>query len=120
MGDERGRKRGRSFIGTLDTQAKTARPTSVGPHHVTRDQEDPGNPGITPEKDYAAEIARNNDAAAQRPGPGVVTPAPTAETAEQGGLTQDAAEKAGGRDAPPLRGSAGSDRSRGERDRSAS
>jgi hypothetical protein len=104
MGDEHGRKRGRSFIGTLDTQAKTARPTSVGPHHVTRDQEDPANPGVKPEKGYAAEIARNNEAASKQPGPGAVTPAPKAETADESGATEAMRRKAGGpRGAPPLR-----------------
>jgi hypothetical protein len=76
MGDERGRKGGRSFIGSVDTQAKTARPTSVGPHHVTRDQEDPANPGVKPEKGYGAEIARNNEARSRGPGAGPVAPTP--------------------------------------------
>jgi hypothetical protein len=111
MGDERGRKGGRSFVGTVDTQAKTARPTSVGPHHVTRDQEDPGNRGVTPEKGYAAEIARNNEAASKEPGPGVVTPAPKAETADESGATEKHAQGSGKRDSPPLRGGAGNERS---------
>jgi hypothetical protein len=104
MGDERGRKRGRSFIGTVDTQAKTARPTSVGPHHVTRDQEDPANPGVTPEKGYADEIARNNEAASRQPGPGVVTPSPKAETSDESGATEEMAKRVSARDAPRLRG----------------
>jgi hypothetical protein len=106
MGKERGGRRGRSFIGSVDTQAKTARPTSVGPHHATRDQEDPANPGVKPEKGYAAEIARNNDAASKQPGPGVVTPAPKAETTDESGATDEMAQRAGARDAPPLRGEA--------------
>ncbi|UFN49021.1 hypothetical protein LPC08_24000 [Roseomonas sp. OT10] len=31
---------------------KSARPTSVGPHDVKADQEDPSNPGLDPGKDY--------------------------------------------------------------------
>lgn len=48
---------------TLDTQSRTARPTSVGPHHPHADQEDPANPGIRPEEGYAQEIATVNEAA---------------------------------------------------------
>ena len=36
---------GASFTGAYDTETKTARPKSVGPHHVTRDQEDPADRG---------------------------------------------------------------------------
>lgn len=88
------------------TRAKTARPESVGPHHVTRDQENPADPGIDPQRDYAAEIAELNRArSAQASGP--VTPSPKAETADESGATEemrDAATKP--RDAPPLRGMA--------------
>lgn len=59
MADEKGR----SFTGKYDTQTKTARPTSVGPHHATDKQEDPGNPGIKPEEGYRAEIAGLNEMA---------------------------------------------------------
>lgn len=52
---------GSSFTGKYDTETKTARPTSVGPHHARREQEDPGNPGIKPEQGYASEIAQLND-----------------------------------------------------------
>jgi hypothetical protein len=105
MGEERGRKGGRSFIGSVDTQAKTARPTSVGPHHVTRDQEDPANPGVKPEKGYGAEIARNNEAASKQPGPGTVTPSPKSETVDESGGTEQMRDEAG-RSAPPLSGTA--------------
>jgi hypothetical protein len=44
-------------------RTKTARPTSVGPHDVTRDQEDPANKGIDPQSGYANEIAEGNRAA---------------------------------------------------------
>ncbi|MGG5820589.1 hypothetical protein [Falsiroseomonas sp. HW251] len=78
MAEERGRKGGTSFPNKPDTQTRTARPTSVGPHHVTREQEDPANPGITPEKGYASEIAANNEATSRGPGSGPVAPTPKA------------------------------------------
>jgi hypothetical protein len=100
-------KRGKSFIGTMDTQTKTARPTSVGPHHATRDQEDPANPGIKPEEGYGSEIARNDDAASRQPGQGPVTPSPKSETVDESGATEEMRRKAGAkRDAPPLSGAA--------------
>ena len=74
--DESGRKGGSSFTGKQDTEAKTARPTSVGPHHARDRQEDPGNPGIRPEEGYGAEIARNDSAAAEGPDKGPVAPSP--------------------------------------------
>ena len=106
-GDEKGRKGGRSFTGKYDTQTKTARPTSVGPHHATRDQEDPSNPGIRPEEDYGAEIARNDEAASQAPGKGPVGTTPRTETGDESGGTEEMLKKSGpARDAPPLRGTA--------------
>jgi hypothetical protein len=107
--DEGGRKGGTSFPFSQDTRTKTARPTSVGPHHVTRDQEDPSNPGIKPEEGYGAEIARNNEAASKQPKGGpVLAPQPKAETADESGGTEEMLKKSGpARDAPPLKGTAG-------------
>ncbi len=68
---------GTSFPFAPDLHTKTARPTNVGPHHPTRDQEDPANPGVKPEKGYAAELARNNEARAEQPGGNGPIPAPT-------------------------------------------
>jgi hypothetical protein len=99
--NEKGRKGGTSFPFTPDLRTKTARPTSVGPHGVKREQEDPGNPGIIPEQGYAAEIARNNAAAAEQPAGsrrGVTSPGrPKPGSAP-------AADKGKPRDTPPLRG----------------
>ena len=78
MADENGRKAGQpegaSFTGKYDTETKTARPKSVGPHHATRDQEDPADPGIDPGRGYANEIAEVNKARAAegRPAKGPV------------------------------------------------
>ncbi len=78
MGDENGRKggqeQGASFTGKYDTETKTARPKSVGPHDVKRDQEDPADPGIDPGRGYANEIAEVNKArkAEGRPAKGPV------------------------------------------------
>jgi hypothetical protein len=109
--DESGRKGGRSFTGQYDTETKTARPTSVGPHHARDKQEDPSNPGIKPEEGYGAEIARNNEAAAGQPThPGkqpVQAPQPKAETGDESGGTEEMLKKSGpARDAPPLTGAA--------------
>lgn len=114
--DEAGRKGGSSFTGKVDTETKTARPTSVGPHHSRDKQEDPGNPGITPEKGYGAEIARNNDAASQQPSnpgkqpvqaPQPKTEQPKTETGDESGGTEEMLKKSGpARDAPPLTGTA--------------
>lgn len=85
-------------------RAKTARPESVGPHHVTRDQENPADPGIDPQRGYAQEIAELNRARSA-PATGPVTPSPKAETADESGATEEmheAAQKP--RDTPPLRG----------------
>ncbi|WP_237215716.1 hypothetical protein [Falsiroseomonas oryziterrae] len=106
MAEEKGRKGGRSFTGKLDMRTKTARPTSVGPHHARDKQEDPSNPGIRPEEGYAAEIARNNAAASQQPGGAVaqkVKPAPdrTAPKPEETEATSNPP-----RGTPPLRGTA--------------
>lgn len=87
-----------------DRPTKTARPGSVGPHHVTRDQENPADPGIDPQQGYAREIAELNRARSA-PAKGPVTPLPKAETADDSGATQkmrNAAQKP--REAPPLRG----------------
>lgn len=51
-----------SFTGKYDLETRTARPKSVGPHDVTRDQEDPAEKGIDPGKGYANEIAEVNAA----------------------------------------------------------
>ncbi len=51
-----------SFTGKYDLETKTARPKSVGPHDVKRDQEDPADPGIQPGTGYANEIAELNAA----------------------------------------------------------
>jgi hypothetical protein len=98
-GDEKDRRGG----------AKTARPTSVGPHHRDRAQEDPGNPGIRPEEGYGAEIARNNAAAVDQPAGKAksVTPPPQAETEDESGSTEEVLRRSGApRDAPPMRGTA--------------
>jgi hypothetical protein len=63
MSDESGRKGGRSYTGKYDTETKTARPTSVGPHHARDKQEDPSNPGLNPEKEYGHEIEVVDEAA---------------------------------------------------------
>ena len=100
--NEKGRKGGTSFPSKPDTQTKTARPTSVGPHDVRKDQEDPDNPGIKPEEGYATEIARNDEAAAKQP-----APSPKTETRDESGGTDEMLEKSGPkRDAPPLTGTA--------------
>lgn len=105
--DGKGRKGGTSFPNKPDTRTKTARPESVGPHHRSRDQENPADPGIKPEEGYGAEIARNRDAADQAPGKGAVTPSPKTETADEGGATEEMRRKSGpARDAPPLSGTA--------------
>jgi hypothetical protein len=109
--DEAGRRGGSSFTGKQDTETKSARPTSVGPHHARDKQEDPGNPGIKPEEGYSAEIARNNEAASHQPAtPGkqpVQAPQPKTETADESGGTEELLKKSGPpRDAPPLSGTA--------------
>jgi hypothetical protein len=73
-GRKGGQKEGRSFTGKYDAETKTARPKSVGPHHATRDQEDPADPGIEPGSGYANEIAEVNRAreAEGRPAKGPV------------------------------------------------
>lgn len=77
--DETGRRGGASM------GAKTARPSSVGPHHRTRDQEEPGNPGIRPEEGYGAEIARNNAAASRQPAGKAAVVAPTPKAGRTSG-----------------------------------
>lgn len=106
-GNEGGRKGGSSFPGKVDTEAKTARPTSVGPHHARDKQEDPSNPGIKPEEGYGAEIARNAQAASQGPDKGPVGTTPKTETGDESGGTEEMLKKSGpARDAPPLSGTA--------------
>lgn len=103
--EERGRKGGQSFTGKYDTETKTARPTSVGPHHARDKQEDPANPGIKPEEGYGHEIAEVNKAAQQgsRSAEGPLAPAPKAE-----GSGEKATQNPGPpRDAPPLTSTAG-------------
>ena len=46
-----------------------ARPSSVGPHDVKRDQIDPSNPGLDP-ADYHMKPGDNNNRNAADPGPG--------------------------------------------------
>ncbi len=46
-----------------------ARPSSVGPHDVKRDQIDPNNPGLDP-ADYNMKPGDNNNRNAADPGPG--------------------------------------------------
>jgi hypothetical protein len=75
--DETGRR------GGAPTEAKTARPTSVGPHHSRRDQEDPGNPGVKPEEGYGAEIARNDAAASRQPKGKAAVVAPTPKSGRE-------------------------------------
>jgi hypothetical protein len=102
----------KSYTGKYDTETKSARPSSVGPHHARDKQEDPGNPGIRPEEGYGAEIARNNEATQEergRSGGQVVAPQPqgkiAGETADESGGTEDLLKKSGpARDAPPLSG----------------
>jgi hypothetical protein len=101
--DEKGRRGGTS----KGESSPTARPSSVGPHHRDRDQEDPANPGIRPEQGYGAEIARNRDAAERAPGQGPVSPSPKTETADESGGTEEMQRKSGpSRDAPAIRGTA--------------
>jgi len=108
MSDESGRKGGSSFTGRQDTATKTARPTSVGPHHARDKQEDPANPGITPEAGYGAEIARNNEAASKQPaGRTGAAQRPEAGTGEPTLTPEEMEAKSGPpRDAPPLTGTA--------------
>ncbi|HZF75634.1 MAG TPA: hypothetical protein VE033_07370 [Acetobacteraceae bacterium] len=98
----------RSYTGKYDTETKSARPGSVGPHHARDKQEDPSNPGIRPEEGYGAEIARNNAATEEergRSGGQVVAPQPKGETADESGGTEDLLKKSGpARDAPPMTG----------------
>jgi len=105
---ESGRRGGAASGGQPGSGSKTARPTSVGPHHARDKQEDPGNPGIRPEEGYGAEIARDRDAAARQPeGHQPVSPSPKTETADESGGTEDMLKKSGAeRDAPPLTGTA--------------
>lgn len=79
---------------------KTARPSSVGPHHSRDEQEDPGNPGLNPERDY-------------KPGPGTnegdseSTKAAKPEMVAGAGVKPaDHIEPGAKRDAPPLTGMA--------------
>jgi hypothetical protein len=85
----KGREGGTSFPTPPDTHTKTARPESVGPHHRTRDQENPTNPGIKPEEGYAAEIARNREAAQAGPAAGPVAPTPKAAKPEESGTAEE-------------------------------
>jgi hypothetical protein len=102
--DEKGRRGGTSFPFKQDLRSKTARPTSVGPHDPLHGQEDPNNPGIKPEQGYAAEIARNNEAASQQPkGKGkaaVVAPTPKAGRNPESTEAQDEPDDPGR--APPV------------------
>jgi hypothetical protein len=41
------------------TGPATGRPTSVGPHDITKDQTDPNNKGLDPEKDYKGQPGDN-------------------------------------------------------------
>ena len=82
------------------TETKTARPTSVGPHDVKVDQEDPGNPGLDPTRAY-------------KPGPGTnegnseSTRAAKPEMVAGAGVKPAEEIKPGAkRDAPPLSGMA--------------
>ncbi len=108
--DEAGKKGGQSYTGIYDTETKTARPESVGPHGVTRDQEDPGDKGIDPQSGYAHEIATNNESTPDQPAKGeksIIAPQPKAETGDESGGTEEMLKKSGpARDAPPLSGRA--------------
>ncbi|MGG5810224.1 hypothetical protein [Falsiroseomonas sp. CW058] len=109
MSDESGRKGGSSFTGKYDTETKTARPTSVGPHHARHEQEDPANKGIDPQSGYANEIAEGNRAAGagEHRASGPVQIQPKAETTDESGGTEEMLRKSGpARDAPPLSGMA--------------
>jgi hypothetical protein len=109
-----GKKEGSSFTGKYDLETKTARPKSVGPHDVTRDQEDPADPGIDPGKGYANEIAEVN-AAAHRGSRGAGGPVHihrkgedhATEPADESGGTDALLDDAStAPDAPPLSGMA--------------
>jgi len=89
MADQRGRDTGRSFIGGIDTHTKTARPTSVGPHHARDHQEDPDNPGIRPEEGYAQEIETLNQAREDRAPPVAPTPDTSAGDTEKEKLAEE-------------------------------
>lgn len=100
-------EQGKSWTGKYDTETKTARPTSVGPHHAKREQEDPSNPGIDPQKGYANEISEANKAAAKgEHGRSGGAPISTkTETADESGGTEEMLKKSGPeRDAPPMTG----------------
>lgn len=119
-----GRKEGSSFTGKYDLEPKTARPRSVGPHHVTRDQEDPADAGIDPGTGYANEIAEVNAAAHRGTGrpvarrrsgdaPGIADQARGDEASgdeasgDEDGRTDAMLDDAStARDAPPLAGMA--------------
>lgn len=96
--DEKGRRGGSSGA----TDAKTARPTSVGPHHRSRDQEDPSNPGIRPEEGYGAEIARNNEAMHAAPAGNAAVVAPTPKQGRTSGEPETAEEPEDPGKAPPV------------------
>ena len=106
-----GDKEGSSFTGKYDLETKTARPKSVGPHDVARDQEDPADPGIDPGKGYANEIAEVN-AAAHRGARGPVHihrkgEDHAAEAADESGGTDAMLDDAStAPDVPPLSGMA--------------
>ncbi len=98
------RPEGRSFTGQQDMRSKTARPTSVGPHHARDKQEDPANPGIRPQEGYAKEIAEVNraragqDAGLHKEGGhagGAGLPS-QAETVDESGATEAMRQEAGG------------------------
>jgi hypothetical protein len=108
--DETGKKGGQSYTGKYDTETKTARPGSVGPHGVTREQEDPGDKGIDPQSGYANEIETANASTPKQPAKGaeaVIAPQPKTETVDESGGTEELLKKSGpARDAPPLSGMA--------------
>ena len=109
MAKQGGRKGGTSFPWGQGGETKTARPTSVGPHHSRDQQEDPANPGIRPEDGYGAEIARNNEAAADQPTrPGAQPVRAPARKPGSEMTAEEAKAKSGpARDAPALRGTSG-------------
>jgi len=73
-------------------ETKTARPKSVGPDDVKKNQEDPANPGLSPEADY-------------KPGPGTNEASAGPAGTEANIPVKEATEIKPGakRDAPPLR-----------------
>ncbi len=89
-------------LGNWGGGTKSARPESVGPHHRAEQQEDPANPGLSPEEDYAPDAGgQAGTAGPGTPGEMKVNIGVKQETAGGDARPQGGSAK---RDAPPLTG----------------